>query len=62
MADFDWASATFAAPLAADTVRYPSWDTQTDTHTQNEYSSILGPSWQLRLGGSWAGKLGLGPG
>ena len=40
-------------------VRYPS---KTDTQTQNEYSSSLGPSWQLRLGSGWAGKLGLGPG
>ena len=38
-------------------VRYP----RSDTHLENEYSSRLGP-WELRLGRSWAGKLGLGPG
>ena len=32
--------------------------TQTHRHPQHEYSSSLGPSWQLRSG--WAGKLGLG--
>ena len=33
-------------------VRYPSM-------TQVKYSSSLGPSWQLRLGWGWAGKLEL---
>ena len=45
-------------------VRYPWLHTQTPYIHQHEYSSSLGPSWQLRSGwiGSWgwAGKLGLG--
>ena len=38
-------------------VRYPWSDT---TQTENEYSSSLGPSWQLRLGQAEL-QVGVGP-